>query len=220
MEERMTLLSNLIVAEQAAKYANDLLRGRSSNRPEDIAHTMLENLNNRFANMDPEGRRERMTHELTAFNIGMRTQEIHMQRWPAIRDAREARNNQGNRLSSAAIIADGICNCFEHAVLAAHYLNGRNVASYLVDTDDNTNHCFVVIGAPGGLGGQTINVTQFAPGVLNGGFTVVCDPWYHEWIGVQQEWGRKMWHIFGQTTKNPPMPNPVPLTFTNGALVT
>jgi hypothetical protein len=44
-----------------------------------------------------------------------------------------------------------------------------------------------------------------APGAIAHAFAVVCDPWYHEWFSVQQEWGRKMWHIFKSTTRNPPV---------------
>jgi hypothetical protein len=90
------------------------------------------------------------------------------------------RNARGQRLSAPDIWHDNIGNCFEHAVLACHYLKQGGIASYIADTDDNTDHTFVLIDSPGGLDGQTVNVTQFAPGAIAGAFTVVCDRWYHE----------------------------------------
>ncbi|MGH7153210.1 MAG: hypothetical protein ACREF3_04715, partial [Acetobacteraceae bacterium] len=177
------------------------------------------NLRQKFGNAT--WAKDAMAEEMSnAPSLRMKTALIYEERWAAIRDARENRNTQGRRLSAAAIMADNIGNCFEHSVLACHYLNRRGIASYMADTDDNTNHCFVLIGAPAGLDGQTVNVTAAAPGAIAGAFTVVCDPWYHEWFSVQQDWGRKMWHIFGVTTKDPPMPDPVPLTLTSGAHVT
>jgi hypothetical protein len=213
-------LTNLIAAEQAVKYANDRLRGRSSNRSEDLAHTLQADLNTKYAGK--LGARERVLTTLdNPGNVSRQTQEIYQERFGAIRDARRSREDQGNRLNAAAISADKIGNCFEHAVLACHYLNYANVRSYLVETDENTDHAFVVIGAPGGLAGQIIEVRKNAPGALNGGgLAVVCDPWYHEWFSVQQDWGRKMWLIFSKTIKQPPVPDRVPLTFTDGGQVT
>jgi predicted RNA-binding Zn ribbon-like protein len=208
------------VAEQAVKYANDLLRGRSCNRSEDLAHIMLEIMNRKFVRLGDLEPREAVLETLNPITIDLEIQRIYSSRQNAIEEARQRRKDRGDRLNSAAIIRDKIGNCFEHAVLACHYINSKNIPNYLVETDDSTNHCFVVVGAPGGLGGQTTTVTKTAAGVLASAFTVVCDPWYHEWFSVQQDWGHKMWHIFDQTTKTPPTWVNVPLTFTDGGLVT
>jgi hypothetical protein len=212
----MTLLANMIAAEFAVKYAHDKLRGRSSNRSEDIVHTLQQNLRDDFG----EGDERVMLNLSSGLNIGLKNQLIYQDRWRTISEARDGRRERGARLNAAAIIQDNVGNCFEHCVLACHYLNGRGITSYMAETDDNTNHVFVLIGAPPGLDGQRFNVTAANPGGISNGNTVVCDPWYHEWFSVQQDWGRKMWRIFNTTTKFPPMPNPVPLTLTDGVHVT
>ena len=147
-----------------------------------------------------------------------------MQRDRDISSARANRRRQNQRLNAAAIIAGNVGNCFEHSVLACHYLKNQwNIASYMAETEDwNIDHCFVLIGAPNGLDGQTINVTQQAPGAIAGAFTVVCDPWYHEWFAVQQDWGRKMWHIFSATKedKGKATPNGLMLKLTSSSHVT
>jgi hypothetical protein len=102
-------------------------------------------------------------------------------------------------------------------VLACHYLKQSGIPSYIAETDDNTDHAFVLIDSPGGLDGRTVYVTKNAPGAIAGAFTVACDPWYHEWFSVQQDWGRKMWRIFGATTKIQPTANQVPLKLTSEA---
>ena len=211
----MTLLANLIAAEQAVKFANDQLQGRSSNRPEDLVHTMLQNL--REQGYDRPSIQDQLA---SSVNVSSKTKTIWSERVTEINDKRESRSDKGLRLNAAAIAADNVGNCFEHCVLACHYLNRRGVASYMADTDANTNHVFVLIGLPGGLDGHTVNVTPNAFGPAAGAFTVVCDPWYHEWFGVQQDWGRKMRRIFAATTKYPPAPNPIPLKLTSGAHVT
>lgn len=202
--------ANLIAAERAVKFANDKLQGRAANRPEDLIHTLQRTLRAEFGNSADAT--DRLTEEMSnPYGVKLRTDLIYQQRTSAIGTARARRYTQGRHLSAPDIWKDNIGNCFEHAVLACHYLKQSGIPSYIAETDDNTDHVFVLIGSPPGLDGQTVNVTSGAPGVISAPFAVVCDPWYHEWFSVQQDWGRKMWQIFERTTKNPPHPNPVPL---------
>jgi hypothetical protein len=216
----MTLLRNLIHAEAAVTFAESRLRGKASNRPEDIVHTLQQNLRE-----DYDGDAEHVLLDLgSKITIGMKSIEIYQKRWTAIKDKREQRNAVGQRLDAAAIIQGGIGNCFEHSVLACHYLNGIGVPSYMVTTDENTNHVFVVIGVQGGLDGETVeappNQNPGAP--LAAAFSVVCDPWYHEWFGIQADWSRKMKRILLTTNKrtNGQLPDMVPFTFTAGTHIT
>jgi hypothetical protein len=141
--------------------------------------------------------------------------QIHSQCLGAIDQARKVRDNSGRKFSAPDIWKASIGNCFEHAVLACHYLKQSGIPSYIAETDDNTDHAFVLIDSPGGLDGRTVHVTRNAPGPIAGPFTVVCDPWYHEWFPVQQDWGRKMWRIFEATTRIQPTANQVSLKLTS-----
>lgn len=214
----MSLEYNLRLALMAVEYAGQHLRGRSSNRPEDLVHTLHERLRARWG-----GDRLTVKEFLQAPSTYNEIDTIYQQRVPAINNAREERRESGKRLDAAAIIADGIGNCFEHAVLACHYLKNK-VPCYMVDTDEDTNHVFVVIGVQGGLHGQTIQAPPNAdPGLpLSTAESVVCDPWYHEWFGIQRSWATKMHHIFTVTSKHEShtLPSLIPLTFTDSAFVT
>jgi hypothetical protein len=216
----MSLLRNLLLAESAVKYAEQHLRGRASNKPEDIVHTLQRNLRQLYPEY-PEMIKDTLGN---GFQVDLRMQQIYGPRSAAINDARDLRRQTGNRLNSASIIHDGIGNCFEHSVLACHFLNGKGIQSYMVDTDDNTNHVFVVIGVGGGLDGQTLYAPPHVnPGLpLNTGDSVVCDPWYHEWFGIGQFWVTKMKRILLTTNKRQDrlLPPHIPLTFTHGAWVT
>jgi hypothetical protein len=216
----VSLQINLAHAEAAVKYAEQFLRGRASNRPEDILHTLQQNLRE-----DYDNDKEAVLWALAdPNNVSNKSREIYMQRVSDINDAREKRRQQGKRLDSAAIIADGIGNCFEHAVLACKYLKDKGVPSYMVETDEDVNHVFVVIGVGNGLAGTTLKVSPNTPPgpPLSTGDGVVCDPWYHEWFGIQQWWPTKMHRILLTTWKykNEPLPSQVPLTFTLGSAVT
>jgi hypothetical protein len=217
----MSLLQNLLRAETAVKYVEQHLRGKASNKPEDIFHTLQRNLIADYGETDPEG-----VGEILGMPVVVRTKchEIHLSRITEINNKRDARREVGERLNAGAIIRDGLGNCFEHAVLACHYLNGIGVSSYMVTADDSTNHVFVVIGVAGGLDGTTVNVApNAAPGApLGTGTSVVCDPWYHEWFAIQQDWAHKMNRILSTTNKrNPPvLPAQIPLTLTSSIHVT
>ncbi|WP_137180382.1 hypothetical protein [Roseomonas sp. AR75] len=223
----MSLHLNLMHAEAAVAFAEKHLRGRASNKPEDIIHTHQENLR-RFAtgiSANKEIQQEIVLDSLAnSFNVRMGCQQLHGERAGAISSARDARKLAGERLNAAAIIRDGIGNCFEHAVLACHHLNGKGVASYMVDTDDETNHCFVLIGLGGGLDGTTVQAAPNAlPGApFNAAFAVVCDPWYHEWFAVGSFWATKMHRILMTTNKRATglLPAQVPFTFTASNHVT
>jgi hypothetical protein len=222
----MSLNRNLMLAESAAKYAHDALRGRASNRPEDIVHTLHEELRTfaRDSFTDADVQKDYVLSALNGTTIGTRGNTIYQHRWTAIEEARTARTNAGRRLESAAILQDGIGNCFEHAVLACHHLNGKGVTSYMVDTDDDTNHCFVVLGLAGNLDGTTANAApNAAPGQpFNAAFAVVCDPWYHEWFAIGTHWSTKMHRILRTTNKRSSgqLPAQVSFTFTGANHVT
>jgi hypothetical protein len=223
MESNMTLQTNLIAAEMAVKYAHDNLRGRSSNRSEDLVHTHQHNLRKQFGN-NPWAR-DALRDEMSNRQELLRNSElISRGRVSAMEDARKTREAQGKRLNAYAIIKDRIGNCFEHSVLACKYLNVRypGITSYIAETDDNTDHVFVLIDVTArGVDGRTVYVSRRSPSVLLGANAVVCDPWYHEWFGVEQDWSRKMWRtIFNVTTRYPPHPNPVPLKLISSAHVT
>lgn len=216
----MSLLQNLVFAEMAVKFAEQHLRGGSSNRTEDIVHALQKRLRDNCFD------RDQVMDNLDNPYTYRQMPEIYMQRVADINSARDERRKDGRRLHAASIIAGGIGNCFEHSVLACHFLRSKNVPSYMVDTDDETNHVFVVIGVQGGLNGQTIDVDvrlNANPGLpLSTNDSVVCDPWYHEWFGIRDSWGTKMHLILSTTSKreNNALPNVIPLTFTDGTLVT
>jgi hypothetical protein len=205
------------------KFAEKYLRGRASNKPEDIVHTLQQNLRGMYAGKP--GAEERILIDLeNKENVALKGAEIHGDRLGAILEARRARETAGQRYDTAAIIGAGIGNCFEHAVLACRYLNGIGIPSYIAETDDETNHVFVLLGLPSGLGGQTLSLAAHrTPGPpVGGAFSVVCDPWYHEWFGVQQDWSVKMHRILLTTNKRAggQLPSRIPFTLTNGNRVT
>src|SRR5262249_48148505 len=156
---------NLDAAERAVKFANDKLRGRASNRSEDLVHTLQQNLRAQYSSSPyvDDIVRGGMSDR---HGLVQQTSLIHQQRWNAIDAARGKRNAKGQKLSAPDIWRDNIGNCFEHAVLACHYLKQTGTASYIAETDDNTDHVFVLIGSPAGLDGQTVNVTRLAPGAI------------------------------------------------------
>ena len=214
----MSLLRNLNYAEQAVKYVEQHLRGKASNKPEDIVHTLQQNLRGQGYDHG------RILDTLNApAEAGERMDAILQTRRAAINDARTDRRWADTRLSHSAIITDGIGNCFEHSVLACHYLNTKHIASYIAETDDDTNHVFVVIGAADDLDEETIIVQPaVTPGPPSAtATTVVCDPWYHEWFGIQQHWTLKMRRILMTTNRRAAgLRANVPLTFTASNHVT
>jgi hypothetical protein len=222
----MSLHLNLMHAEAAAAFAGSHLRGRASNKPEDLIHTHQQNLR-RFAagvTTDTDHQHEIVLDGLAnRLTVDLACQQIYGERSGAISTARDARRLAGERLNAAAIIRDGVGNCFEHAVLACHHLNGKGIASYMVDTDDETNHCFVMIGLGGGLDGTTVQAAANAPPgpPFNAAFGVVCDPWYHEWFAIGS-WSTKMHRILMTTNKRNTklLPAQVPFTFTASHHVT
>ena len=227
----MTLLANLIKAEQAVKYANDKLLGRSSNRSEDNMHAVQKNLMTSI-----EGRQMRLNGQVDRKDSIEELQErlgdikyterlvtvMHTNKWDVVKTSRARREEIGRSLDAAEIIRDKIGNCQEHAILACHYLNNKGVSSYMVTTEDDINHVFVIIGGPDNLDGKIVSVTRDDPAAIFGNFTVVCDPWYHEWFSVQQEWRQKMWGILNKTKKEwvVELPSSLQLTLTSSNHIT
>src|ERR1700761_1084980 len=174
----MSLVRNLILAEQAARYANDKLLGRSSNRSEDMVRTVVKDVHSVYDYMDKADLDALVIGEIKPGEFYRQQQLVFLERSSQIENARDRRDTGGDSLHSAAIIHDNIGNCFEHSALACSYLNdgsrrvsGQPIASYIVDTDQWTNHSFVLIGAPPGLAGETIKVKKDDFGAINTGET-------------------------------------------------
>src|SRR5262245_2288552 len=113
----MSLMRNLMFAEAAVKYAEKFLRGRASNKPEDIIHTLQENL--RKPGVNPEYAKAVLSNP---YDVDRKRAEIYMNRAADIDNARRERIHYGVRYVAKEIKNDGIGNCFEHAVLACHFL--------------------------------------------------------------------------------------------------
>jgi hypothetical protein len=58
--------SNLLAAERAVQFASNKLRGRSSNRSEDIVHILQRNLRNRYAKLPSDLAAERFRDDLSS----------------------------------------------------------------------------------------------------------------------------------------------------------
>lgn len=117
----MSLIRNLMFAEQAVKFAELHLRGRSSNKPEDILHTLQDDIRRQFR--DPQVVTE-VLENTTKVTMTLKMEEIRQKRVSDINDAREARRDSGHRLHVESILKDGIGNCFEHSVLACNAQQG------------------------------------------------------------------------------------------------
>lgn len=233
----MSICRNLIFAEAAVKFAEQHLRGRASNRPEDIIHTLQEQTRDfsvffpetftrLFGGVDENGQ---VYAGDSPQDIANGIDAIRTERVKKIESHRDTRLNKGTSFDAAAIIKSGIGNCKENAVLACHYLKKQGIPSYILRTGmgDRADHVFVIIGMPNGLDGHKINVpTSASPSPpLNNGSSVVCDPWYHEWFAVQQYWSTKMHQIFLRTFKPGPnesvkLPSSIKLTLTDSTHVT
>ena len=223
----MSLVQNLFYAETAVKYVESHLRGQASNKSEDVAHLLQRYTQDKWAQIQQLDSNEQKEESISELNdssyVQRETRVLYAGLDNRIDDAREARRKAGDRLNSHAIKQHGIGKCFEHAVLACHYLNLRRVPSYYLETDSSTNHVFVVIGAAENLDGTSIRVPSKAPPgePLGTGDSVVCDPWYHEWFGIQQYWGTKMYRILSTTNAlGGQLPEEISLTFNASTHVT
>lgn len=206
----MSLHRTLLLAEEAAKYANDIFWGRSSNRPEDIAHSHMDKLNRRLAGENPQYVTEERAREAQPGVAETARLALWNQRVSKIKARRDDRKDAGQAYNTAAIIQDKFGNCLEHSVLACAYLRRLQVPSYIATTDFDTNHVFVVIDGLAGLDGRMVKVTKDDTAQLGTATTVICDPWWHDWYALT-DWSRKMWPVF-QKTKKTPGTVPSPLT--------
>lgn len=105
------------------------------------------------------------------------------------------------KLGDAAEITH-VGNCQERAASAFNYLSavGRETGmAYFFMEGGGANHALVVLG----LAGRPPDTTTFVFGTGEpawGPDAVVCDPWYHEWFVVSEDWGRKGRRILQSTS--------------------
>jgi len=209
-EEAMSLQQNLIRAERAVKYVESILRDKACNRPEDLVHQLKRLAGpDRFKRTMATGKVQTLedlqAHPSLAY---------YMHKWKADRNGQQFTDM---RTFADAIRKTPVGNCMEHAVLAAVYLKfelkvAENV--FVVRTDENgsegyLDHVFVLIDAEYLDDDETENYdTPLDQPPDFGPHAVVCDPWYHEWYSVQQDWCRKMGATLRLTTqrKNQPLP--------------
>lgn len=99
--------------------------------------------------------------------------------------------------------ATHVGNCMERAASAFNYLSavGRETGmGYFYMTGGGVDHAFVVLG----LSARPPDTITFAFGTGEpdwGPGAVVCDPWYHEWFVVSEDWGRKGRSILRSTSR-------------------
>src|SRR3954454_19054427 len=102
---------NLVYAEEAVKYAESILRGRASNRPEDIVHSLQSGLKNnlftQFINKLPKDRYTGKSAKLDAF-LERSADSYH-------KSVIDAGRRQG--MSAEAIKQRAVGNCHENAIL-------------------------------------------------------------------------------------------------------
>ncbi|MBB3060834.1 hypothetical protein [Microbulbifer rhizosphaerae] len=90
-------------------------------------------------------------------------------------------------------------NCTEQSALAFEYLRGRGERGLAWMGLPDQDHMFVVMG----LHTQPRDNAFFSIGGGTpqgwGPNAVVCDPWYHEWFLVRDDWNRKIRHILNES---------------------
>lgn len=91
-------------------------------------------------------------------------------------------------------------NCVEQSALAFEYLRGRGERGMAWMGFPDHNHMFVVMG----LHTRPCDIAFFNIGggapLGWGPNAVVCDPWYHEWFLVREDWSRKIRHILHESS--------------------
>ena len=186
------LQTNLIYAEAAVKYADEILRGRSSNRPDDLVFGLQKQLGSKaVADM---AKNDKLLFQTTMENADKDTKQKIVEWEVAAR----------SRYDVKALLVHRVGNCWGHSLLAAYYLQSKRIPSFIAETQgEEVDHVFVLIGLEPSKKSLEIRVptktvpTDFPPEA------VVCDPWYHEWFSVQSEWPRKMGSIFRRNLVDP-----------------
>jgi hypothetical protein len=170
----MNLCYNLAVAEMAVAHVGSLMKHGASNKAIDLVHST----------MYRGGALKKMSVSAQRFQLntkGMKESDVYQH-------------------IAAIASKSGIGNCAEQAALAFNYLSERVAKQTLCLVTLGTDHVCVLIAAPGDY---TASSTHAEP--LNSkpdgwpGEAVVCDPWYHEWFSVRDDWSRKVRSILRET---------------------
>lgn len=185
-----TAIQNLVIAERTVNYVAQKMTLGASNKPEDLAHATMK----RDAAFAQKGRLARTFSSKPAPDLVRGSVSAQRQNLP--QEAGMSRNE--NILARAVYVeGTGIGNCGEQSAVGYRYL--KELTSYndtfcLVNI--GKNHSFLLLGVSG-QDAHGLHAISQAPNWPQS--AVVCDPWYHEWFRVDQDWTRKIRSILGQT---------------------
>jgi len=167
----MSLSYNLMIAEQAVDYVGSIVKQGAENKPIDIVHSQM-----RGGDLVMGSVRNQRTR------VGSHEEKAMYHDAAAI-----AKNTQKG-------------NCAEQATIAFEYLSTKVRQSSLCLVTLGSDHVCVMIGPPDDYtAGSNHEESLMDPPANWASDAVVCDPWYHEWFGVNKDWTRGLYSILRVT---------------------
>ncbi len=199
----------MMAAEAATEWANSALRGRATNRAEDIAHGAQQVLKNSSLVLANATTKAEASQQQLLFQQASDIAQADHERWL---DGARGPNGDGTHCT-ADILKAHIGNCMEHTILVCEYVRDKypGVTAHFIGVRDPSNHAFAIIGADAGLptGTGAFALTTDDPPVALGAFAVVADAWWHEIFPARSGvWSQKLGHILRQTLVVPGTPLP------------
>ena len=187
----MAFFPPLMLAEMAVKHVEEKMTFGALNKPEDESRRNQKGIEPPFSGID--------AFRLAAFRAMM-----------AQGSATEAQDPRISNLCSMAKFAEqvGMGNCGEQAAIAFRFLiktkSMEHVGQFVI-IGRKPLHEIVVLGLtknPPEM--QFLNLDQYPSGWTN---AVVCDPWYHDWFKVSDDWGRRIGNIIRALERKYGKPN-------------
>ena len=175
----MVFFPPLMHAEMAVKYVEEKMTFGALNKPEDESRRNQKGIEPPYSGID--------AFRFAAFRAMMTQGSV-----------KEAQDPRISNLYSMAKFAEevGMGNCGEQAAIAFRYLiktkNLGHVGQFVI-IGKKPLHEIVVLGLTGSPPEmQHLNLEQYPSGWTN---AVVCDPWYHDWFKVSDDWSRRIGNI-------------------------
>jgi hypothetical protein len=203
---------NLMAAEAGMEWANSILRGRTTNRAEDLAHGAQQVLKNSSLTLKDETTKKGKQEAQLLFQKAVEVAKVKHDEW--LENARDANGNW----NVTEILNSRMGNCREHSLLVGHHIrtNYTGVTAHFLGIPPPWDHAFVIVGAPAtlptGIGAVTLTFPDPPP--ILGADAFVADAWWHELFPAKPgPWGQKLGHILLQTCHDKSLALPDSLVF-------
>lgn len=178
------MAGRMMLAEQAADYVANTVRIKTGNRWEGI---------NRTPDAVTKEGVAALVREKRQFARDLYGHWIRKEGAPAgTRTEAKARSMVASRF--------GVGNCTEQSAIAFEWLMNRGEQGIAWIEFPDHDHMFTLLGlhaAP--AQDETFRMRQSSPASWSP-TAVVCDPWYHEWFRIADDWNRKIGQILRESS--------------------